>query len=333
MSYVVMNKDYRNYRMEDFLADEYFIRWVKFPDAAADAFWQQLSADMPDKAPLMREARDVVYALSTPVLKKNDTAHEKVWQAVLENIQQQPVHRMQRYRRPLLAAATVLLLLALGAVWYFTSTVTIRTGYGETRAITLPDHSSLILNAHSVASYARSWQVTGKREVSLEGEAFFDVKHTGDTFRVQAGPARVTVLGTAFDVRHRGEITAVVLQRGRVRIDVNNGQGQPAFLLPGEGWSYSHQHPPMVMQAVDTLAATAWTRHELLLNATKVKDIINLLKDNYGYTVVLQDSSISEREIKGRIPMQKEKDLLFVLSRILDVDIQQKKDTLLFTTR
>ncbi|MBC9909203.1 FecR family protein [Chitinophaga varians] len=319
--------------MEDFLADEYFIRWVKFPDAATDAFWQQLSADMPDKAPLMREAREVVYALSTPVLEKNDPAREKVWQAVLENIQQPPVHRMQRYRRPLLAAASVLLLLTLGAVWYFTSTVTVRTGYGETREITLPDHSSLILNAHSTASYARSWPVTGKREVSLQGEAFFDVKHTGDTFRVAAGPARVTVLGTAFNVRHREDITAVVLQRGRVRVDVTDGQGQPAFLLPGEGWTYAHRRPPVVVHAVDTLAATAWTRHELLLNATKVKDIINVLKDNYGYTVVLQDSTIGEREIKGRIPMQKEKDLLFVLSRILDIDIQQKNDTLLFTAR
>nr|WP_295863397.1 FecR domain-containing protein [uncultured Chitinophaga sp.] len=328
-----MNKDYRDYRMEDFLADEYFIRWVKFPDAAANAFWQQLSADVPEKAPLMREAREVVYALSTPVLEKNDPAREKIWQAVLDNIQQTPVRPLRRYRRLWLAAASVLLLLALGATWYFTATITVSTGYGETREVILPDHSSLMLNAHSTATYARSWAVTGRREVLLEGEAFFDVKHTGDTFRVQAGPARITVLGTAFNVRSREDITAVVLQRGRVRIDITNGEGQPAFLQPGEGWSYTHQQPPVVMQAVDTAAATAWTRHELLLNATKVKEVINLLKDNYGYTVILEDSIIGEREIKGRIPMQREKDLLFVLSRILDVDIQQKNDTLLFTTR
>lgn len=328
-----MNKDYRDYRMEDFLADEYFIRWVKFPDAAADAFWQQLSVDVPEKAPLIREAREVVYALSTPVLAQNDPAREKIWQAVLDNIQQMPVRPLRRNRRLWLAAASVLLLVALGAGWYFTSTITVSTGYGETREIILPDHSSLMLNAHSSATYARSWPVTGKREVLLEGEAFFDVQHTGDTFRVQAGPARITVLGTAFNVRHRDDRTAVVLQRGRVRIDVANGEGPPAVLRPGEGWSYARQQPPVVMQAVDTTAATAWTRHELLLNATKVKDVINLLKDNYGYTVVLEDSTIGEREIKGRIPMQREKDLLFVLSRILDVDIQQKNDTLLFTTR
>ncbi|MBC9934966.1 FecR family protein [Chitinophaga qingshengii] len=319
--------------MEDFLADEYFIRWVKSPDASANAFWKQLSADMPEKAALMREAKEIVYALSTPVVDKNDEGKTKVWQAVLENIAQQPVQRIPRYRRPLLAAASVLLLLALGATWYFTSTVTIRTGYGETRQIRLPDNSSLVLNARSEASYARSWSVTGKRVVTVEGEAFFDVKHTGDTFRVQAGDARITVLGTAFNVRQRSGITAVVLQRGRVRVDVINGRELPAFLLPGDGWSLARQHPPVVMHAVDTLAATAWTRHELLLNATKVKDIIQLLKENYGYTVILQDTTLGEREIKGRIPMQQEKDLLFVLSRILDIDIQQKKDTLLFTAK
>ncbi|SKA36263.1 ferric-dicitrate binding protein FerR, regulates iron transport through sigma-19 [Chitinophaga eiseniae] len=328
-----MNKDYRDYRMEDFLADEYFIRWVKFPDAAANAFWQQLSADVPEKAPLIREAREVVYALSTPVLVKNDPAREKIWQAVLDNIQQTPVRPLRRYRRLWLAAASVLLLLALGATWYFTSSITVSTGYGETREVILPDHSTVMLNAHSTATYARSWPVTGKREVMLDGEAFFDVKHTGDTFRVQAGPARVTVLGTAFNVRHRQDMIAVVLQRGLVRIDMPDGEAVPAFLQPGEGWSYSHQQPPVVMQAVDTSAATAWTRHELLLNATKVKEVIHLLKDNYGYTVILEDSTIGEREIKGRIPMQREKDLLFVLSRILDVDIQQKNDTLLFTTK
>lgn len=328
-----MNKNYQDYLMEDFLADEYFIRWVKSPDASANAFWGQLSADLPEKAALMQEAKEIVYALSTPVVDRNDAGKTKVWEAVLENIAQQPIRRMPRYRRPLLAAASVLLLLALGATWYFTSTITIRTGYGETRQIQLPDHSSLVLNARSEASYARSWSVTGKREVTVQGEAFFDVKHTGDTFRVQAGDARITVLGTAFNVRQRNGITAVVLQRGRVRIDVINSHKQPAFLLPGDGWSLDHQQPAVVIHAVDTMAATAWTRHELLLNATKVKDIIHLLKENYGYTVVLQDSTLGEREIKGRIPMQQEKDLLFVLSRILDIDIQQKKDTLLFTAK
>nr|WP_212005099.1 FecR domain-containing protein [Chitinophaga sp. HK235] len=328
-----MNKDFNDYLMEDFLADEYFIRWVKFPDAATDKFWRQLAVTMPAKAQLMQEAREIIYALALPVINNNEPGKEKVWQSVLTGIEQMPVRRMPRYRRFWLAAASILLLLSLGATWYFSSTVTMRTGYGQIRRIELPDHSILILNAHSSVSYARSWPLTGKREVCVEGEAFFDVRHLGDTFRVWAADVSVTVLGTAFNVRHRHQHTAVVLQRGRVRIDVGGRQGLSTYLQPGEEWSFESGSHSGIRRTADTAAAMAWTRHELLLNATRVKEIIRILEENYGYTVVLEDSTIAEREIKGRIPMQQDRDLLFVLSRVLDIDIKQNRDTLFFTAR
>lgn len=325
-------KDFEHYLSEDFLVDEYFIQWVKYPSAEAEAYWGKLMTDFPAVAPKMAEAREMVYALSTPVIRRNEGAISENWEKLLADISREPVARVFYLQRKWWAvAASILLLMVSAAGWWATSSVRIHTGFGETREIILPDHSVVMLNANSTITYARAWYFTHQRNIDMQGEAFFDVKHLGDTFRVTAGNAMVTVLGTAFNVRARNGVLSVVLQRGRVRIDRFNAPQQPVYLLPGEGWSNTAKNN--IPAKVDTLAVTAWTRHELLLNGTKINEIIHILEERYGYTIITKDSSILERKIEGRVPMQGEQDLLFVLSRILDVNINQHQDTLFITNK
>ncbi|NIG56957.1 FecR family protein [Chitinophaga sp. Cy-1792] len=325
-------KDYEHYLPEDFLLDEYFIQWVKYPAADTNAYWKKVMADIPGTLPKMEEAREVVYALSMPTVSTNEANMQASWEKLLAEIAKPPTARvLYQPRKWWAVAATLLLLVVATSGWFMISSVNIHTGYGETRKITLPDHSIVMLNANTTVTYPRSWYFTGKRDVQMQGEAFFDVKHLGDTFRVTTCNGIVTVLGTAFNVHARNNELSVMLQRGSVRIDNFLAPAQPVFLQPGEGWTNTISKNVVVK--VDTLAATAWTRHELLLNSTKIKEIIHILEERYGYTIITKDSSILERKIEGRIPMQGEKDLLFVLSRILDVNINQHQDTLFITNK
>ena len=107
-----------------------------------------------------------------------------------------PARRWQ----PVVAAA-VFLLIAWGG-WWATQTpwnaVRYATDYGETKTVTLPDGSRVILNAHSRLRFSDDWDEPLTREVWLEGEALFKVSkvpHSYDTsqwvkFVVHTGATR-----------------------------------------------------------------------------------------------------------------------------------------------
>jgi transmembrane sensor len=326
-------KDYSVYQVVNFLADESFIRHVKYPDDASRAYWNKVLATWPLKEPLMQEAREMIWLLERPVMQYNEGARKKIWAQVELGIQQKSRFRYMRTFRFRLAAACILVLVIAGAYWYLTGNVVYETGYASSRQITLPDQSRVTLNAHSRLSYPRSWAWSRNRTVWLQGEAFFDVKHLGDTFRLYVDDVRITVLGTAFNVKDRRGKTAVVLQRGRIRIDVKDRQQWSAILTPGEGWEYNRGLSAAKQPVADTTAAVAWTQQQLVLEGTTVKEVIQLLEDNYGYHVVLEDSSLATRKLRGTVPMQRREDLFFVLSKIFNIDIIQQQDTLLFRAR
>lgn len=323
-----LEKDYSVYQVIDFLADENFIRYIKLPDPVSLAYWNNVLAKWPEKAPLMQDARDMTYLLERPVIQQNEAARKKIWEQVEASIRhERRLPFLRRYRLHL-AAAVLLLLIATGAYRYFTGNVVYETGYAESRRITLPDHSQVTLNAHSKLWFARNWKLGGRREVHLEGEGFFDVKHRGDTFRLFVEDVSVTVLGTAFNVKDRRGKTVVVLQRGRIRIDVNNTPA--AILSPGEGWEYNRQQSAAVKHTADTVTATAWKQQQLVLDGTTLREVVELLEDDYGYHVILNDSTLANRKLKGIVPMQRKEDLFFVLSKIFNINIIQQQDTLLF---
>ncbi|MFT3825381.1 MAG: FecR domain-containing protein [Chitinophagaceae bacterium] len=106
----------------------------------------------------------------------------------------------------------------------------------KTRTI-LPDGSTVWLNAGSHIYYDRGF--AGRyREVTLQGEAYFDViKQPEKPFIVHAGDLNITVLGTAFNVKSYPEDknTETTLLRGLVQITRKNGNGlQPIYLHPNQ---------------------------------------------------------------------------------------------------
>jgi transmembrane sensor len=133
------------------------------------------------------------------------------------------------------AAATALAASIVLAVAVAPRPVTYTSG-SAVRTVALNDGSTALL-APGSALRTTGWR--GERRYVLErGEALFDVRHAqGRRFEVAAGSARVTVLGTRFDVRKgdSGEIR-VAVQRGLVAVDRADGRrSSPAARLgPGD---------------------------------------------------------------------------------------------------
>ncbi|MEM9687654.1 MAG: FecR domain-containing protein, partial [Bacteroidota bacterium] len=80
-------------------------------------------------------------------------------------------------------------------------TIAIATQTGDRKKVTLPDGSTVILNAESSLTYPKNF-TDSIRQVTLTGEAFFDIKrNTTQPFIVKTEYLSVKVLGTAFNVK------------------------------------------------------------------------------------------------------------------------------------
>ncbi|HOP57891.1 MAG TPA: FecR domain-containing protein [Bacteroidales bacterium] len=131
-------------------------------------------------------------------------------------------------------AAVSLILVSLGIVTLYMAKTgfpykktVISTGINETnREVILPDGSNVFLNRNTYLAY-RSDYGKAERNVELKGEAFFEVSSdTGNPFTVDAGKARIKVLGTSFNVitdNPEAEVE-VFVETGHVILSDNSGK-------------------------------------------------------------------------------------------------------------
>lgn len=101
---------------------------------------------------------------------------------------------------------------------------------GERIVLNLPDASVLTLGP---ASRIATRYTRRQRAVVLErGEALFDVARDADRhFTIDAGQARITVLGTRFTVNRLPGLVRVSVEHGTVRLAVKGAEGAPSLLL------------------------------------------------------------------------------------------------------
>jgi transmembrane sensor len=113
---------------------------------------------------------------------------------------------------------------------------TVSTRKGSKSNIQLPDGSMAWLNADSKLTYNENFR-GDFREVSLEGEAFFDVvKDKTRPFIIHTKTLDIKVLGTAFNVRayETEKNTQTALFRGSVEVSLHNNPEKKIVLKPNE---------------------------------------------------------------------------------------------------
>ena len=135
------------------------------------------------------------------------------------------------------AAAVALLCLSVWTAYLYMQPAAIQTisTLAETRTVRLPDGSSVMLNHYSSLSYPEKFQ-SDKREVELNGEAYFEVsKDSKHPFIVQTETIDVQVLGTHFnvDAYHDNPDVKTTLLSGSVAVS-NKSKSVRMVLKPNE---------------------------------------------------------------------------------------------------
>jgi ferric-dicitrate binding protein FerR (iron transport regulator) len=162
--------------------------------------------------------------------------------------------------------------------------------------IFLPDGSTVILNASSELSYNESFG-KNSRDVSLEGEGFFDVVHEPDLpFIVNTGKVKTKVLGTSFNVRaFPGENVKVTVARGLVEVASDNriyGQIKPDHQI-----TIDSQTDDFVSEEVRTENEITWKERMLILKDVTMQEAAKLIAERFDVTVTVNSKELQQCEV------------------------------------
>lgn len=338
--------DYSEYNVSDFAADDFFIQWVKNPTAARNQFWVNWLAENPEKQEIIQGAKKLVVILSGDEDDIQNWELDEVWQKLSEarahyeapettGARVIPLRFWQR-RATLIAAAVGLLLLIAGITLFkltYNPPIEYATNYGEKRTIQLPDSSVVVLNANSRLTIPSKWTYNSPREVKLKGEAFFSVFHkiNNQKFIVYTSDGiQVEVLGTEFNVSDRGSKSRVVLASGKVRLNIaRTGNNKQVIMMPGELVEVPDKAGTITKREVNTALYTSWKDNKLVFDNTSLREIATILKEDYGYTIIFQDTALADKKITAYLDAGSLNDILVTLSETLGIKITQKNQKII----
>ncbi len=197
------------------------------------------------------------------------------------------------------ASAAAACLVAGLWVWAYGGTQHYQTVAGEQKALALSDGSALTLNTRTLVDV----RIQGrKREVHLvEGEALFAVAKTPDKapFIVQAGPARIKVTGTRFNVRRKDGGTQIDLLEGQVI--VTGKPGLPELRLDaGEALSVDRDGFISPIRPADPLIIDLWRKGQIRLFNTRLDEALSEFNRYADVPLVLADPELGALTVDGQ---------------------------------
>ncbi|WP_421999590.1 FecR family protein [Reyranella sp.] len=205
-----------------------------------------------------------------------------------------PWRRRAAFAAVALAACLALLFLPTVQLWLASDH---RTATAELRSVTLDDGSVVSLDAESAIAVRYA---AGRREVVLlAGRAFFDVVPAADRpFVVVAGDARVTVLGTAFDVALSPGTLSVAVRSGTVAVALGGG-GDRATLTRGDRLEIESKSGRFARSEIEPADVAAWRERRLIVDKATVAEVVAEFGRHYRGVIVLRDSALAGQRISG----------------------------------
>ncbi len=212
------------------------------------------------------------------------------------------------------------------------------TKYGQTLKIVLPDSSTVYLNGNSKLSYINNWDNNSDREVKVDGEAYFSVKHTKSNqkfFVRMADNLSVEVLGTEFNITKRGKNTQVVLSSGKIDFHMDNlKKGNDVVQMkPGDLIEYQNNSKSYIKQEVDPTNYSSWKSNRIIFDKTKIIDVLQNLQYTYGLKVKIEDEKMLNMRVSGSAPTNNIKSLVHALSETFNVKFILKGDSILLKNK
>lgn len=212
---------------------------------------------------------------------------EAIWQRMASQLDRPaPRPKVILWQRPtfrLAVAALLLVLFSVAGVMRFYR-ASYETGAGQQLLVSLPDGSTVKMNAGSSLNFYPYWWAFS-RELAFRGEGYFEVEK-GRRFAVVSSQGTTTVVGTSFTVFARDEAYRVACLSGKVKVADADKQHE-VLLEPNQKVALTDGQ--FVKTGVKAADETAWTRNQFLFAGTPIREVFDEIERQYGVQIVCRE--------------------------------------------
>lgn len=203
--------------------------------------------------------------------------------------------------------------------------------YGKIFNLELSDGTIIHLNSGSSIKYPIKFVGDGKREVFLNGEAYFKVvKDTGHPFIVNAYEVAVEVLGTEFNVTSYEEDAEIntVLVEGSVRLTDLFESDEEVILGPGYKGAFNKNNRTIAKGAVDLDLYTSWIKGELIFRKSPFENMIRKLERRYNVIIINNNEELNQKKFNARFDVNIESihDVMQSISNVTPFEFKIEAD-------
>lgn len=182
------------------------------------------------------------------------------------------------------------------------SDIVVEAPLGSKTKLTLPDGSTVWLNAGSKMIYSQGFGVSD-RKLAFQGEGYFEVEKNDEMpFLVQTHDVNVTVVGTKFNFRNypEDEEAVVELLEGKVALE-NQLKGEVVrYLSPNEKMVLHKATGEMDITSAKVKEATLWTENILLFDEDLLPDIVRKLERSYHVQIEIDNEDLKQARFYGQ---------------------------------
>ena len=252
-----------------------------------------------------------------------------------------PKRRRKVIFQSLFAAASIALLIALGNSLFFKEKTVLPTApetpeviaqntlidFSGKQLVRLPDGSTVLLNDNSTLKYDQNSFDSKTREVTLTGEAFFDIKHNAaKPFIVHTGKIQTKVLGTAFNInaQNSSDNIEVTVSRGKVQVgDVEKVYG---VITPNQQIKVNKSTLSFEQNNVSAAIVTEWKSNYLILDDINMAEAVSLIAQKYKVQIFISNEKIKNCRITASFLNEEDLDhVLKVISSVIETEYRYNK--------
>lgn len=267
---------------------------------------------------------------------------KEMWQNISDHIHPGNNNNKILFLRIYGIAATVLLMMAIGAFFFtpsgFNDSIIyiVCTGNQDNNILTLNDDTKVKLGAGSKLIYPKEFS-REKRIVQLEGQAFFDVtEDTQRPFTVEIENVIITALGTSFEVfhdKHNNTIETILLS-GKVKVEPQNNIKDPKsnILLPNQKLTVSLSTGEVVVQPENADKYSAWRNYNGLdFTDEKLSVIIPRLEYWYGCQIFYDSEDVLGERFTFKVKNEPLDRILDLMCQAAAIGYKKNEDNSVYT--
>ncbi|GEM66793.1 iron dicitrate transporter FecR [Sphingobacterium mizutaii NBRC 14946 = DSM 11724] len=197
------------------------------------------------------------------------------------------------------------------------------TPKGTSYSLELPDGSTVQLNSGSSLKLKSDFNKQ-TREVSLSGEAYFDVAHNKNKpFKVKTKDYQIQVLGTQFNVKSYPQLTQTKTSLVNGSVEVNTA-AKALKLVPGEQ-ARAGKSIQLTKGKANFREDLAWRDGYFRFNNASIEDIMSDISTWYNITDIRYELNTDERFTGSIVRSRSLEEVLTAMEKIADLKFDMKE--------